>query len=278
MYYIYLAFILILSGLMFLECKRKGLPKWWSAIVLAAPITTPYFIVKSRKGKSLVPILIFLVCLSFVTAGEIFIYSHMEEKLKYANLPPVTRQLLRYSEILKTTTQNLDKDLSELEMKSKLQSNVDKLEQTIEFVNELRQAIYDNQAAIQQMVEFVEHNSRFFTKTNLQWVYEIKSFYNNRIVIVNLESLETYLDAFENLLRFCYLNFDAITKAESRIHLKNYDEYYLRYRRAVDSHNRLNLKRIQFQNKFVKRYPEIQEYLPAKRHAKRHTDALRFWE
>ncbi len=125
--------------------------------------------------------------------------------------------------------------------------------------------MHDNQAAIKQLVRFVEKHRDFFIQKDLQWVYEIQRFYSNRIVISHFKSLENYLDNFETLLRFCYQNFDLITKAESTIHLKNYDEYYLRYRRAVDSHNRLNVKRIQFQNDFLKRYPEIRAYLPAKR-------------
>ena len=56
--------------------------------------------------------------------------------------------------------------------------------------------------------------------------------------------------------------------------LKNYDEYYLRYRRAVDSHNRLNVNRIVFQNAFLLKYPDIKPYLPGKRQ----TDTFRVWE
>ena len=259
---------------MFLECKRRSLPKWWVAIVFAAPVTTPYFIFKSRKGNRLISLLIFLTCFSLVTAGEIFIYSKMKAKYKYAHLPPVTRQLIRYSEILKQTTQNLDNDLVELEQQSKVQSKINKLEQTILLIRELRQTTYDNQAAIKQMVEFVANHMDFFLTKDLQWVYEIKRYYNDRIVIQHFKTLENYLDNFEILLRFCYQNFDAITKAESAIHLKNYDEYYLRYRRAVDSHNRFNVKRIEFQNDFIKRYPGIKAYLPAKRQ----TEAFRFWK
>jgi len=273
-YYIYFPFIFILSGLMFLECKRRSLPKWWAVIVFAAPVTTPYFIVKSRKGQSLIFLTIFLVCFALVTAGEIFIYSKMKVKYKYAKLPPVTQQLIRYSESLKQTTRRLDKDLVKFEHQSSIHSKIDKLEQTILLISELRHALYDNQAAIKQLVGFVENHRDFFTKKNLQWVYEIKRFYNNRIVVAHFKSLENYLDNFETLLRFCYQNFDAITKVESTIHLKNYDEYYLRYRRAVKSHNRFNVKRIQFQNDFIKRYPEIKAYLPAKRQ----TEALRLWE
>ncbi|NWH05675.1 hypothetical protein [Desulfobacter latus] len=274
MYYIYFSFIFILSGLMFLECKRRSLPKWWAAIVFAAPVTTPYFIAKSRKGQSLTLVTIFLVCFSLVTAGEIFIHSKMKSKYKYAKLPPVTQQLIHYSEILKQTNQRLDNNIAEFKHHSSVHSNIDRLEQTIFFISELRHALYDNQAAIKQIVEFVGNHRDFLSKKNLQWVYEIKRFYNNRIVIAHFKSLESYLDNFETLLRFCYRNFDAITKAESTIHLKNYDEYYLRYRRTVESYKRLNVKRIQFQNDFTKRYPEIKGYLPAKRQ----TETLRLWE
>lgn len=274
MYYIYFPFIVILSGLMFVECRRRNLPKWWAAIVFAAPVTTPYFIFKSRKAKGFILCLIFLGCFFFVVAGEIHIYSKIKAEYKYNHLPPVTRQLIRYSEILKLTTQNLDDDLVELEQRSKVQSKVEKLKQTIIFIGELRMAMHDNQAAIKQLVRFVEKHREFFIQKDLQWVYEIQRFYSNRIVIAHFKSLENYLDNFENLLRFCYQNFDLITKAESTIHLKNYDEYYLRYRRAVDSHNKLNVKRIQFQNDFLKRYPDIRAYLPAKRQ----TEAFRLWE
>lgn len=261
---------------MFLECKYRSLPKWWVAIVFAAPVTTPYFIVKSRKNKKLLFLLIFGVSFSLVIAGEIFIYSKMNAKDNYAHLPPVTRQLIRYSEILKQTTHNLDNDLIELEQQSKVQSKIDKLGQIIVFIGELRRAIYDNQAAIKQMVEFVDNHSDSFLKKDLKWVYEIKRYYNNRIMIQYFKSLENYLDNFEILLRFCYQNFDAITKVESATHLKNYDEYYLRYRRAVDSHSRLNAKRIEFQDDFIKRYPEIKACLPGKRQTQ--TKAIRFLE
>ncbi len=261
---------------MFLECKHRSLPKWWVAIIFAAPVTTPYFIVKSRKNKKLVFLLIFLLSFSFVAAAEIFIYSKMNAKYNYVHLSPVTRQLMRYSEILKQTTHNLDNDLVEFEQQSKVQSKIDKLGQIIVFIGELRRAIYDNQAAIKQMVEFVDNHSDSFLKKDVKWVYEIKRYYNNRIVIQYFKSLENYLDNFEILLRFCYQNFDAITKVESAAHIKNYDEYYLRYRRAVDSHIRFNVKRIEFQNDFIKRYPEIKAYLPARRQTQ--TEALRFWE
>ncbi len=260
---------------MFFECHRHNLPKWWAAIVFAAPVTTPYFILKSRKGKGLILVLLsFFACVFLVIAGEIFLYSKAKEQYKYEHLPPVARQLIRYSEILKQTTHKLDTELVALEQQSKVQSKVNKIEQTIVFIGELRKSMRDNREAIKQIVSFGEAHENFFLTQDLKWVYEIQRFYNNRIVTQHFKSLENYLDNFETLLRFCCDNFDAINQGQNLAILKNYDEYYMRYRRAVDSHNRFNVKRIEFQNNYIRRYPEIRAYLPAKRQ----TEAFRLWE
>jgi len=75
-------------------------------------------------------------------------------------------------------------------------------------------------------------------------------------------------------LKYTHVNFYNITEYKTREHLKNYDEYYLRYRRAVDAHNRFNVKRIEFQNSFLKKHPDIKPYLPGERQ----TETFRLWE
>jgi hypothetical protein len=99
-------------------------------------------------------------------------------------------------------------------------------------------------------------------------------FYTDRNVVIHFKSLETYLEAFEALLVYSYTNFYHIKAAESKVHLSNYDEYYLRYRRAVDAHNRFNVQRIEFQNTFLQKYPDIKPYLPDERQ----TEAFKLWE
>ncbi|MCG8688247.1 MAG: hypothetical protein MI892_25465, partial [Desulfobacterales bacterium] len=131
-----------------------------------------------------------------------------------------------------------------------------------------------NQAAIRRMVKFTSDYKSYFVKKDLNWVYHIQLFYANRNVIQHYNSLQVYLDDFDALLKYTYENFDSITKAKTEIHLKNYDEYYLRYRRAVDSHNRLNVKRIEFQNAFLLEYPNVKDYLPGQRQ----TETFRLWE
>jgi hypothetical protein len=85
--------------------------------------------------------------------------------------------------------------------------------------------------------------------------------------------LKKYLDSFEALLKYTYINFYKIKDLKIQENLNNYDEYYLKYRRDVDSHNRFNVKRINFQNAFLKKYPEVKPYLPSKRQ----TEAFKLW-
>jgi len=131
-----------------------------------------------------------------------------------------------------------------------------------------------NQASIARLVKFTSDYKVYFVKKDLNWVYQIQSFYTNRNVVVNYKSLQAYLENFEALLTYFYTNFYNITEAKSKEHLKNYDEYYLRYRRAVDSHNRFNVQRIEFQNEFLRKYPDIKPYFPGKRQ----TETFMLWE
>lgn len=274
MYYFYFPYALIIASLMLYECYKRKHPYWWAALVLAAPVTTPYFIFKSRKSEGVILFMIFLTTFTAVSAGEAYIYFQLREKNKYAHLPPVTRQVVRFSDTLKNTTQRLDKALVKLEMMSKVESRISELKRTIEFIGELRVIISQNQAAIRRMVKFTEDYKTYFVKKELNWVYHIQLFYTNRNVIQHYNSLIIYLDDFESLLKYTHKNFNKIKKIKEPTVLKNYDEYYLRYRRAVDSHNRLNVKRIEFQNRFLLQYPDIKPYLPGKRQ----TDTFRLWE
>jgi len=259
---------------MAVECYRKRRPKWWPLFVLAAPITTPYFIFRSRKTQGVVPFMIFLTTFTAVSSSEIYLYSQMKEKFKYAHLPPITRQVVRFSETLKNTTHRLDVALVNLENMSKVESRKSELKSTIDYIGDLRIIISQNQAAIKRMVKFTSDYKSYFVKKDLNWVYHIQLFYTNRNVVQHYKSLKTYLDDFEALLKYTHENFEAINKIKTPEQLRNYDEYYLRYRRAVDSHNRFNVKRIEFQNSFLKKYPNVKAYLPGARQ----TETFKLWQ
>lgn len=273
MYYIYFTYVLILSSLIFVECIMKSKPRWWAALVLAAPVTAPYFLFKSRKENSMVLILIFLSTFSAVGASEFILYSRYMEKNKYADLPPVTRQMIRLTDKLKISTAKLDNGLVKLEQLSKVESRIHEIKKTIDFIHTLRGLRDENQNDIDLLIKYTTDYQSFFKKKELDWVFNLQKFYNNRNVRMHYRSLQKYLDSFEELLRYTYVNFYNITDHKSEEHLKNYDQYYLRYRRSVDSHNRFNVKRIEYQNTFLEEYPKLRIYLPGARQ----TDTFKLW-
>ncbi len=258
---------------MFNECFKKKHPRWWALVVLIAPVTTPYFIFKSRKESGIVLFTVFLISFSIMAGSEVFLFSRYMEKNQYMHLPPVTRQMLKLTEDLKESTEKLDLGLVELEHLSKVESRIHEIKRTIEFITKIRITIQENQQAIQQLVKYTSDYKSYFMNKDLAWVFDIQKFYNSRNVLQHYKSLDKYLNNFDELLKYTYVNFYNITEHENPEHLKNYDQYYLKYRRAVDSHNRLNVKRINFQNDFLAKHPTIKSYLPGKRQ----TDTFRLW-
>lgn len=262
MYYIYFSFAIILSILMLIECHSKNLPRWYGAAVLFCPVTTPYFIIKSRKESGFILSMIFLSVFSIVCAGEIVLYSLEKEKTKYDHLTPFTKEMMILSDKIKESSAKLDAGLIKLEALSKVESRRPKLKETVDFIKYLRILMLENKKLIDELVIYAKNHQEYFIKNNLEWVFQIEQFYSNYNVVQHQKALNTYLEAFEELLKYTYINFDHIDEIKDPKHLKNYDEYYLRYRRAVDAHHLFNVKRIEYQNNFLKNYPELRPYLP----------------
>ncbi len=274
MYYLYFPYVAVLAALMHYDCKKKKRPGWWAVLVFFAPVTTPYFIFKAHKKSRILYLLIFCITFCAMAGLEVFLYSKYMDKNRYSRESHVTRTMVLLSEELKTGTTELDRALVELENLSKVESRIHEIKNTLEFIDKLRVLLLENQDNIYQIVTQASDYESYFLKKNLIWVLNIKSFYQNRNVIQHVKSLEKYLNAFEELLKYTYVNFYNITEYKNNEHLKNYDEYYLRYRRAVDSHNRFNTKRIDYQNQFIKKYPDVTSYLPGERQ----TETFNLWE
>lgn len=274
MFYIYFPYVVILAAFIYFECYTKKYPQWWAAMVLCAPVTTPYFIYRIRKQSGMMVIIIFLVTFSAVCFTEWFLYIRYMEKNKYVHLPPAARQIVFLSEQVKNSTLAMDNALVKLEHLSKVEARIHEIKRTMEFIKELRVLISKNQAAVHQLVKFTTDNKNIFKGKKFDWIYHIQKYYNNRNVVQHYKSLEKYLREFEALLQYTYVNFYNIRDHKIEKNLKNYDEFYLRYRGAVDSHNRFNVRRIEFQNRFLKKYPDVREYLPGERQ----TETFRLWD
>lgn len=274
MYYLYFPYVVILTSLMFYNCQKKNQPLWWAILVFFAPVTTPYFIFRTHKKSRILYLSVFLITFSAMAGLEVFLYSKHMDTNKYSKESLVTKRIVLLSEDLKTNTLKLDRSLSELENLSKVESRIHEIKNTIDFIYQLRVLMIENQEIIQQIVTHASDHENDFLKNNLTWVLNIKDFYQNRNVIQHVLSIEKYLNSFEELLKYTYVNFYNITEYKNSEHLKNYDEYYLRYRRAVNSHNRFNKKRIDYQKQFIKKHPDVTAYLPGERQ----TETFNLWE
>jgi hypothetical protein len=273
-FYVYFPYAAAVAALIFFECHKKNFPAWWAGMVLCAPVTTPYFIYKIRRRAGMMLIIIFVSTFSAVCFTEWFLYVRYMEKNRYAHLSPLARQIIYLSEEVKKSTVQLDSALVKLENLSKVEARINEIKKTLQFIKELRIIMVKNQTAIHQLVKLTLENQSMFKSHEFEWIFNIQRYYNNRNVVQHYNSLKKYLNEFEALLEYTYINFYNIRDHKIEKHLRNYDEYYLRYRGAVDSHNRFNVRRIEFQNDFLKKYPEIKDYLPGERQ----TETFKLWQ
>jgi len=181
--------------------------------------------------------------------------------------------MIRLKEDLKTSTVELDDALVKLEGLSRVDSRIHEIKNTIDFIYEVRDIEIVNTNAILQLENYLNDYKSIFITKDLSWVFKIQEFYDHHNVAQYQKHLRLYFDSFEDLLKYTYVNFSHIKDLKTQEHRQNYDQYYLRYRRAVDSHNAFNIKRIDFQKKFIKKYPKVTPYLPGKRQI----EAFKFW-
>jgi len=264
-FYIYFPYVFLLSLLLLFECMEKKRSKIWALIVFFAPVTAPYYIFRARKEEGITWIMIFLATFSAVIAGETALYTIKKEKMKYYDKPPIIRQVLRIADALQETTEKFDSAIIELEEMSRIVSGLDKIKETAEYIDTVRLAGEANKAMVSKLINYIENYRSYYQKKNVQWVFQIEEYYKSDAIRLHLSSLEDYLSAFEDLLLFSYKNFYKISELEDPKTLKNYDAYYLLYRRAAEKFSKYNMQRTQYQNQFVRAHPKIEIYLPGAR-------------
>ncbi|MCG8564751.1 MAG: hypothetical protein MI747_06675 [Desulfobacterales bacterium] len=265
MFYLYFSFALLISGAVLFYCMRLKHPKWYAALVLLAPVTTPYVIYKMKKMEGMMAFTLFVALFSLVCAGESLIWVRSIEAQKWASLPPVTRKILDICDRVKETNHEVDEVLIRLETISKVESTARQINDTLVFMEEVRETLTDNRDAIENLLEFTKAHGTYLDKKEMRWVYELKQFYTHPKVIRHDQSLKNYLKDFELMLNYANSYFYEISEIFDPAYMKNYDQYYFRYRRAVDRHIAYNSDRIQFQETFARKAPRIKEYLPGPR-------------
>lgn len=214
------------------------------------------------------------IVFSAVLGAVIFLYVSKTRKPPEDNLPPIIKQVIKLNDNIKKTTIDLYNASGRLDSISMVQSRITDIKSAIDLIGQLREMVKKNQQEIDDLVGFIQDHEPFFNRKNLAWMFAVKDFYSSENVISHQKSQTGYLASFETLLQYTHDNFENIMEHKSQQHMKNYDVYYLRYRRAADLHNRSNRKRIAFQKQFIEEYPEVSPFIPGSHHF----EPFKFWD
>lgn len=170
--------------------------------------------------------------------------------------------MIALNDDIKKTTIEIYTVSGKLDGISMVQSRITDIKTAIELIGSLRQLVEENQTAIESLLQFIDDHADFVHRKDLSWVFFIEKFYMDHAVMRHYKSRANYLLSFETLLTYTDTNFQNIMALKSQQHMRNYDAYYMRYRRAADSHNQLNKKRIVFQTNYIEEHPEVKPFLP----------------
>ncbi len=255
----------------------KKCPLWSVVVVLFAPVTAPYFFFQANPGirlkKRIVGATVFYLCLLTVCTGEFYLFFQEQGRLAMVHHSPVERRMIQVSEELMASTRALDGAIKELESLSKVMSKRTSIGKTLSFIGIVRVKIIRNRNDVDRFTAFCQGYRGRFEKEGFKDFLFVEDFFINPVVKAYLKGLEDYLADFESLLNYTFDNFEGID-AKNPLQLKNYDAYYLKYRRSVDRSNFLSTQRIAFQRTFVEKHPGLERYLPTMLQ----TDFFKVWE
>ena len=215
----------------------------------------------------------FYLCLFIVCAGEFYLFFQGKAHLAMARHSPVERQMIQLSEEFMASTIALNGSIKALASRSKVMSKRAAIGEVLSFIGIVRVNIIRNKNDIERFKAFIRGYKEILEKEGYRDFLFIEDFFINPIVKAYLKGLEDYLADFERLLNYTFDNFERID-AKSPLELKNYDAYYLMYRRSVDRYNFLCTQRIEFQRRLFKKHPGLERYLPTITQ----TDFLKVWE
>ena len=270
---VYIPYAVILSVFIFVYCRKKGEKKGWAGVALMLPPAACFVFLKAEPKKKMVAGMVVLSCCLAICGEAYLFFSHGNSKAD-DTVPPIIKQMISLNEDVKKTTIDIYNASAELDRLSMSQSRIADIRSTMAVIRMIRDLAEENRKAVERLILFADEHNVYFHRKNLAWIFAIKSFYTDDHMIRHRKSRTDYLSAFERLLTYTHENFQNIMELKSQRHIKNYDAYYMLYRRAADSHNRFSRKRVDFQHQFVQEYPEVKPFLPGPHHL----EPFQFWD
>ncbi len=273
MFFVYFSGVIILGIVVFNDSKKYNVSRWWAGLVGMAPVTIPYYLFVTRGKKLLPSLVIFSALFVLVVIFEVFFYADLKQKIQHDNYPPHVKQALEYTAELRKTTVELNRYIENLDELGRVNSSLEKIIETLKLVETMENVLVETTAISQDFLILMKDCSSTINQSELQWLHSLAAYYADDSVIKYINALKFYIDAFSGLLKFTRDNFDEIHLKNSK-QQKNYDYYYLRYLRSLERHNNIDIKRMIFQKKFLKKYPDLVSHIPVISH----TRFLRVWK
>ena len=262
MFFIYFPCALVAAILIYVDSNRRKMPIWWGPLAFFAPMVVPLYLIKTRRKKSILPIVIFLSVFVLVGVGEGFLFSKFKEKTVYEKYSPVVQEVIRMANDIRSVVKKVNNIIGELEDKRGVSASPENIEEALVFIRSAR-------AQMDQYTRVVanfnaasnEYHDRLRSE-KLGWILYLQRYYKEKIVVKYLKSFVQYLQSFAAMLEYTKAHFYEIQGKEAKAR-RNYDSYYLNYVRALERHERLDVARMRFQRNFLKQHPKLKHYLPS---------------
>ncbi len=262
MYYIYFPYVLILSVAMAALCHQQEKNLWWAAVVFFAPVTAPYFIVKSEKQSTGKWIALFIFTFALVLGTEGFIWFTQYKQDQYNKLNPVDRAAVRITRVIEANVSEMNQIMGALDIRNTVASGKKEIITSKASIKRAKILLRQSQKATNQFTVFVTDYGPYFQKTRQNWILQLRNFYKNKHMIKYYTSTQQYLNEFERLLNYVQTHFEQIRSRKSQ-EMQNYDQYFIRYRHGLNIYQKYSDERMKVQTVLIKNYPELKKYLPA---------------
>ncbi len=267
MYYIYFPYVLILAMTMAGICRKQEKSLWWAVVVFFAPVTTPYFIVKSEKQPPGKWISLFVFTFLLVLGAEGFIWFTEYKQYRFNTLNPVDRTAVRITRVIEANVAEMNEIMRVLDVRNTVASGKREIVTSKASIKRAKILIRQSHKATKQFIIFVTDYGPYFQKTRQEWVLQLRNFYKNKHMIKYYATTQQYLDEFERLLNYVQAHFEQIRSRKSQ-EMQNYDQYFIRYRHGLNIYQKYSDERMKVQTALIKKYPELKKYLPGRAQTK----------
>jgi len=262
-FYIYLLFGVVSAIWLAVECFFNQGSWLWALVALFVPFILPFYFLKKMRGNQMKRVGAWIVVFIVFVFIEASLIVSTPSKPKYTNR--IEKQALIMVEKLKKNADLLDTQMENLEIMSKSEKSKSQILNSIAFISMIqKKSLKEFNKNRDTFVAFTDAYSMQIKRDNLDFIIDLKDYYNCHYDSKNMQRLDKYLYTFKKVMFYAAQHVKNI-KERKKTSLQSYDALYVAYRGAVDKYYKSELQRMAYMQRFLKKYPEFSKYLPEKR-------------